>query len=122
MAVPGEKGSLAIELKALCSANAMKRSLSFDHPWDLSVNENVCSRKLYLRQDETITVDPVWVFGVEGHELVEQDMGNRCHAHRSSGMTGIGFESGIDLCEDQLVSQGFSVYGLGDFRVRQSRS
>ena len=71
-----------------------------------------CSRRFDLRQDETITIDPVWVLGVEGHELVEQDMGNGCHAHRSSGMTGVGFEGGIDLGEEQLVSIGFSIYAL----------
>ena len=71
-----------------------------------------CDRKSDLRQDETITIDPVWVLGVEIHELIEQDMGNGCHAHGSSGMTGVGFEGGIDLDEEQLVSTGFSIYGL----------
>ena len=61
-------------------------------------------RKSNLRQDKTITVEPVWVLRVEVHELIEHDVGNGCHAHGGSGMTGVGFESGINLCEEQLIS------------------
>lgn len=32
------------------------------------------------REDETVTVQPVGVLGVELHELVEKDVGNGCHA------------------------------------------
>ena len=81
-------------------------------PMDRTLTWDSCSRKFDLRQDETITIDPVWVLGVEVHELVEQNMGNGCHAHGSSGMTGIDFESGIDLGEEGLVSIGFSIYDL----------
>ena len=80
-------------------------------PVNRTFTRKSCGRKTNLRQDETITIDPIWVLGVEGHELVEQDMGNGCHAHGSSGMTGVGFEGGIDLGEEQLVSMEFSVYG-----------
>lgn len=52
---------------------------------------------MYLRQDETIAIDPVWVLGVEAHEFVEHDMRHGCHAHGGSGMAGIGLEGGIDL-------------------------
>lgn len=33
-------------------------------------------------------------------------MGNRCHAHRSPGMTGVCFEGGIDLYGGKIVSFG----------------
>lgn len=33
-----------------------------------------------LREDETVTVQPVGVLGVEVHELVEQDVGNGSHS------------------------------------------
>lgn len=81
-------------------------------PVNHTLTRDSCSRRFDLRQDETITIDPVWVLGVEGHELVKQDVGNGCHAHGSSGMTGVGFEGGIDLGEERLVNIGFSIYGL----------
>ena len=81
-------------------------------PVNRTFTRDICSRRFDLRQDETITIDPVWVLGVEGHELVEQDVGNGSHAHRSSGMTGVDFGGGIDLGEEQLISMGFSVYAL----------
>ncbi len=59
-----------------------------------------------LRQDEAITIEPVWVLGIKTHEFVEHDMGNGCHSHWGSGMTGVGFKSGIDLYEDELISIG----------------
>ena len=36
-------------------------------------------------------------------------------------MTGIGFEGGIDLGEEQLISMSSSECGLFDVEVRQSR-
>ena len=59
---------------------------------------------VYLRQDKAISVDPVGVLRVEGHEFVEHDMGNRCHAHRSPGMAGVGLEGGIDLDTERGAS------------------
>lgn len=53
-----------------------------------------------VREDETIAVDPAWVLWVEGHELVEQDVSYRSHAHGRSGMTGVGRKGGIDLREN----------------------
>jgi hypothetical protein len=50
-----------------------------------------------LREDEAIPVDPLGVLGVELHELVEQDVGDRRHAHGGTGMAGVGLEGGIDL-------------------------
>ena len=52
---------------------------------------------MHLREHESITVDPVWALRVEGHEFVEEDMGNGCHAHGHTGMPGVGFEGGINL-------------------------
>jgi len=50
-----------------------------------------------LREDESVSVEPVWVLRVEGHKLVEQDMGSWCAAHGGTGVTRVGFEGGIDL-------------------------
>ena len=80
-------------------------------PVNRTFTRDSCSRRFDLRQDKPITIDPIWIFGVEGHELVEQDVGNGCHAHGSSGMTGVGFEGGIDLGKERLVSIGFSIFG-----------
>lgn len=71
-----------------------------------------CERRYDLRQDETITIDPIRVLGVEAHEFVKHDVGNRCHTHGGSGMTGISFEGGIDLCEEEFISISSSVYDL----------
>ena len=72
----------------------------------------VSSRRYDVREDETITIEPVWVLGVEAHELVEHDVGDGCHAHGSAGMTGIGFEGGIDLYMEELISIGSQAHGL----------
>lgn len=37
-------------------------------------------RKEDLREDETVSVQPLGVLGVELHEFVEENVGNRCHA------------------------------------------
>ena len=54
-------------------------------------------RELHIRENETITVGPVRVLGVEVHELVEQNVGHGGHAHRGTGMTGVGLGGGINL-------------------------
>jgi hypothetical protein len=56
-----------------------------------------------LRQDKSISVEPVWILGVEGHEFVEEDVGHWGHAHRSARMTGVGLEGGIDLMDSSSV-------------------
>lgn len=56
----------------------------------------MCLRS-YSREDESITVNPFWVFWVVVHEFVEEDVGNWSHAHGRSGMAGVGLESGINL-------------------------
>jgi hypothetical protein len=50
-----------------------------------------------VREDETIPVSPVGVLRVEVHELVEEDVGDRGHAHGGTGVAGVGLEGGIDL-------------------------
>lgn len=50
-----------------------------------------------LREYESISVDPIRVLRVEGHEFVEEDVGHGGHAHGGAGMAGVRFESGIDL-------------------------
>jgi hypothetical protein len=51
----------------------------------------------YIRENETITVGPVRVLGVEVHELVEQNVGHRGHTHRGTGVTGVSLRGGINL-------------------------
>lgn len=48
---------------------------------------------------ETVAVEPLGVLGVEGHELVEQDVGDGGHAHGRTGVARVGGERGIDLQE-----------------------
>ena len=50
-----------------------------------------------VRQHEAISVQPVWVLGVEGHEFVEEDVGDRCHTHGRARVARVGLEGGIDL-------------------------
>lgn len=50
-----------------------------------------------VRENEAITVDPFGVLGVEGHELVEEDVGHRGHAHGGAGMARVGLEGRIHL-------------------------
>ena len=57
-----------------------------------------CSfRLINLRKYESISIDPVRIVRIEAHELVEENMCGRGEAHGGSGMTGVGFEGGIDL-------------------------
>lgn len=72
-------------------------------------------------EDEAIAVEPLGVLGVEGHELVEQDVGDGGHAHGRTGVARVGLERGIDLERDaglaamrcgvaqSLVTQGVGV-------------
>ena len=62
-----------------------------------------------LREHETISVEPVWVLWVKGHEFVEENVGDRRHAHRGTGMTGVGIEGGIDLMSNDGQSDNGSV-------------
>jgi hypothetical protein len=48
-------------------------------------------------QNKAVAVQPVRVLGVELHELVEQDVGNRGHAHGRTGVTRVCLGGGIDL-------------------------
>ena len=51
----------------------------------------------YVREDESVAVNPFGVLGVESHELVPHDVGNRGQAHRGTRMAGVCLECGIDL-------------------------
>lgn len=64
-----------------------------------------------IRENKTIPVSPVGVLGVEVHELVEEDVGDGGHAHRGTGVAGVGLEGGIDRegtdgVDGQLVNLG----------------
>ena len=50
-----------------------------------------------VREDESIAVDPFGVLWVESHELVEQDVGHRGHAHGSTRVARVGLSRSIDL-------------------------
>ena len=50
----------------------------------------------HIRENETITVGPVRVLGVEVHH-VPQNVGNGSHAHRGTGVTGVSLGGGINL-------------------------
>ena len=58
----------------------------------------------YVREDKSVAVNPVGVLGVESHELVEHDVGNRGHAHRGTGMAGVCLEGGIDLQKHHMLA------------------
>jgi len=57
-----------------------------------------------VREHKSVAVDPFRVLGVEGHELVEQDMGHWGHAHRGARVARVCLERGIDLASDVPVS------------------
>jgi hypothetical protein len=54
-------------------------------------------QKKYVRENKAVAVDPVWVLGVESHELVEHNVSHRGHAHRGARVARVGLECGIDL-------------------------
>jgi hypothetical protein len=51
----------------------------------------------YVREDKSVAVDPLGVLGVESHELVPHDVGDRGHAHGRTRMARVCLERGIDL-------------------------
>jgi hypothetical protein len=63
-------------------------------------------------KNETIPVQPVGILGVEVHELVEEDVGHRGHAHRGTGVTGIGLEGGIDRKNTDRVDSQLIQFGV----------
>ena len=62
----------------------------------------------YSREHESIPINPIGVLWVEAHAFVEEDMGNRSHAHRRTGMPGVAFGCSIDLEDDSelAIDQG----------------
>lgn len=50
-----------------------------------------------LRENESVSVDPIGVLGVETHELVEKNVRDRGHTHGCTGVTRVGFSGRIDL-------------------------
>lgn len=55
------------------------------------------------RENESIPVDPAGILRVEGHELVEEDVGGRGQAHRGARMAGVGLGGGIDLYASTML-------------------
>jgi hypothetical protein len=58
----------------------------------------------YVREDESVAVDPFGVLGVESHELVPHDVGHRSHAHGGTRMARVCLERGIDLSRKQRLA------------------
>ena len=50
-----------------------------------------------IGQHKAVSVQPIWILRVEGHEFVKEDVGDRRHAHRRTWVAGVGLEGGIDL-------------------------
>lgn len=57
-----------------------------------------------VRENKSVAVNPIGVLWVEGHELVEENVGHRGHAHRGARMAGIGLGRGIDLLGTHKIS------------------
>ena len=61
-----------------------------------------------IGQDETVPIEPRRVLRVEGHELVEEDVGHRGHAHGRTRVARVCLEGGIDLelsyCQPLILS------------------
>jgi hypothetical protein len=66
----------------------------------MSINEKCID----LREDKSISIQPIGILGIEGHALVEENMGRRSQSHGCAGMAGIGLEGGIDLCNEDTIS------------------
>jgi hypothetical protein len=58
-----------------------------------------------LREDKSVSIQPMWVLWVEGHEFVEQDMSDRGQAHGGAWVAGVRCEGGIDLRKASCISR-----------------
>ena len=63
------------------------------------------------RENESIAVHPVRILRVEGHELVEENVGNRCHTP-----VPVSVNSNF-LCETGIGSHKYIFYSHGRARV-----
>ena len=61
-----------------------------------------------IGQHEAIPIEPRRILRVEGHELVEEDVGHRGHAHGRTRVARVCLEGGIDLelsyCQPLILS------------------
>ena len=58
---------------------------------------------LNSREYKSVSVEPIGILGVEGHEFIEHNVSDRSHPHGGSGMPGISFEGSIDLEQHCIV-------------------
>ena len=82
-------------------------------------------RPVACRQDEAVTVGPMRGLWVKPQVLVKQDRGDVCHAHRHTGMAGIGGRNGVQCqgadrgCAHPMFGMGFAegldVHGVASF-------
>jgi hypothetical protein len=56
-----------------------------------------CIMWVDLRENESVSVEPVGVLWVETHELVEKNVGDGSHTHGRTRVARVGFGSRIDL-------------------------
>jgi hypothetical protein len=50
-----------------------------------------------IEQDEAIPIDLVWILRIEGHKLIEENVGDWRHPHGRARMARVRLERGIDL-------------------------
>lgn len=75
-------------------------------------------RRVNSREDKSVPVDPAGVAGVELHELVEKDMGNRGHSHRCTRVARVRVGDRISLpqsttyqhCRNKSHQESHSVF------------
>jgi hypothetical protein len=78
----------------------------------IEVKESILKHaSVAVREDESVTVVPLGVLGVEPHEPVPEDVCDWSHAHRGTGVTGVGIGCGIgsqntDRVDGELVNVG----------------
>jgi hypothetical protein len=48
-------------------------------------------------EHKSVAVEPIWVLWVEGHEAVEEDVGNGSASHGSTGVSAVRLERRINL-------------------------
>ena len=66
--------------------------------------KNCYQNTVHLRENESISIDPVRIRGIEAHKFVEQDMGYWSHPHGGARMPRIRSKGCIDLSKWTDVS------------------
>lgn len=88
-----------------------KKKLLYHRQFDSQPNQWT---RYDLRENESVSVDPVGVLGVETHELVEKNVRDRGHTHGCTGVTRVGFGGRIDLWEHLMSVRIVIDYSLAE--------